>query len=108
MLGPQEEVCLGCSRQRAPSVLKSYTESQLGQASVATAHLALQRSDEPAPSQTHHLRNRQALKQSVSVRLSPVTGSALPWPTAVQGNPGQTPPESLGLPHAGSEGHLHT
>ena len=64
MLGPQEEVCLGCSRQRAPSVLKSYTESQSGQASVATAHLALQRSDEPAPSQTHHLRNRQALKQS--------------------------------------------
>lgn len=54
-LGPQEEVCLGCSRQRAPSILKSNTDSRSSQASVATACLALQRSDEPAPSQTHRL-----------------------------------------------------
>lgn len=42
MLGPQEEVCLGCSRQRAPSVLKGNMESRSGQASVTTARLALQ------------------------------------------------------------------
>lgn len=54
-LEPQEEVCLGCSRQRALSVLKSNTDSRSGQASVATACLASQRSDEPAPSQTHLL-----------------------------------------------------
>lgn len=41
-LGPREEVCLGCSRQRAPSVLKGNTESQSDQASVTTARLALQ------------------------------------------------------------------
>ena len=39
-LGPREEVCLGCSRQRAPSVLKGNTESQSDQARVTTARLA--------------------------------------------------------------------
>ena len=41
--------------QRALSVLRSSTDSRSGQASVATACLAFQRSDEPPPSQTHRL-----------------------------------------------------